>query len=155
MMSQSQPQPIADAAAPASTDAIAADGPIVLFDGVSNFCHGAVQFIIARDPRERFRFASLQSELGQRICEEHGQPADVTTMMMLEPDGQLYARTTAALRVARELSGLWPLCAVALLIPPFLRDPLYEWFASNRYRWFGQKDSCPLPDPALAHRFLG
>ena len=154
-MSQSQADTVDAPEAPASPAAVAAEGPIVFFDGVCNFCHGAVRFIIARDPRERFRFASLQSAFAQRVCADYGQPEDVTTMMLLEPDGRLYTRTTAALRVAKGLGGLWPLCAALLLVPAFLRDPFYELLARNRYRWFGRKDSCPLPDPALAHRFLG
>jgi len=85
----------------------------------------------------------------------HDLPEDVQTMILLEPDGRLSLRSTAALRVTRSLKGLWPICSLLLWVPSFMRDPFYEWVARNRYRWFGRKDSCPLPDPALADRFIG
>jgi len=129
--------------------------PLLLFDGVCNLCHGAVQFVIARDPHARFRFASLQSEVGRELVRRHGLPDDVTTMILVEPDGRVSLRSTAALRVAVKLGGLWPLLGALLVVPRFLRDPVYELVARHRYRWFGKKDSCPLPDPALADRFLG
>jgi predicted DCC family thiol-disulfide oxidoreductase YuxK len=131
------------------------DTALVLFDGVCNLCHGAVRFIIARDPAKHFRFASLQSPTGLSVIREHDLPEDVRSMILVEPDGRVYARSTAALRVARRLGALWPLLAVLEWVPAFLRDPFYEWVARNRYRWFGRKDSCPLPDPALADRFIG
>lgn len=131
------------------------DKSLLLFDGVCNLCHGAVRFIIERDPAKHFRFASLQSEPGLELIRKHDLPEDVRTMVLVEPDGRLSLRSTAALRVARRLGGLWPVFGVLLLVPAFMRDPFYEWVARNRYRWFGQKDSCPLPDPALADRFIG
>ena len=42
-------------------------GPVVLFDGVCNLCQYAVNFLIDRDPRKRLRFASLQSQTGQKL----------------------------------------------------------------------------------------
>ncbi len=128
--------------------------PLLLFDGVCNFCHWAVQFIIARDPDAQFRFASLQSETGREVLRSAGLPGDVTTMILVEPDGRVSSRSSGALRVAMRMGGLWPALGVLLLVPSFLRDPVYELIARNRYRWFGQKDSCPMPDPALADRFL-
>jgi predicted DCC family thiol-disulfide oxidoreductase YuxK len=129
--------------------------PLLLFDGVCNLCHGAVQFVIARDPDAHFRFASLQSEYGREIVRREGLPEDVTTVILVEPDGRVSSRSTAALRVATKLGALWPLLGALLVVPRFLRDPVYEFVARNRYRWFGQKESCPLPDPSLADRFLG
>jgi len=132
----------------------ATDTALLLFDGVCNLCHGAVRFIIARDPAKRFRFASLQSDFGRSIVRERGLPDDVTTVVLVEPGGRVSARSTAALRVALRLGALWPLLGVLLVVPRFVRDPVYEFIARNRYRWFGKKDSCPLPDPSLADRFL-
>lgn len=137
-------------------DASAAAGhPVLLFDGVCNLCHGAVRFIIARDPGKRFRFASLQSEIGRALAQRHGLPDDVTTMVLVEPNERVSLKSSAALRVAQHLGALWPLFGALLLVPTFLRDPVYEFVARNRYRWFGKKDSCPMPDPTLADRFLG
>ena len=132
-----------------------ADKDLLLFDGVCNLCHGAVQFIIKRDRLDRFRFASLQSELGQSIVREQGLPEDVRTMVLVERDGTVSVRSTAALRAARRLGGPWSLLAMLAIVPRFLRDPVYEFVAEHRYSWFGKKDACPLPDPALAYRFIG
>lgn len=131
------------------------DTALVLFDGVCNLCHGAVRFIIARDPKKHFRFASLQSPRGLEVVRANDLSEDLQSMVLVEPDGRVYTRSTAALRIAGRLGGLWPVIGLLRAVPAFLRDPVYEWVARNRYRWFGKKDSCPLPDPSLADRFVG
>lgn len=126
---------------------------IVLFDGVCNFCNGAVNFIIARDPQGRFQFASLQSEVGQRLRAEHGLGTDIHTMAVVVR-GRAYVRSSAALEVARRLSGAWPLLYATVVIPAFLRDALYKFFAARRYKWFGKSESCRVPTPDVRARFL-
>lgn len=129
--------------------------PIVLFDGVCNFCEGSVRFIIDRDPEGVFRFASLQSELGENLAKEHGADAGEMNTMMLVQDGKLYKRTSAALRIAGRLKFPWPLASVFLIVPPFIRDIAYRIISKNRYRWFGKKDACMIPSPEIRERFLG
>lgn len=124
--------------------------PIVLFDGVCNLCNGAVQFIIARDKHQGFRFASLQSAFGQQYQEQVGE---VDSILLVE-EGRVYQKSTAALRIARRLKGLWPMLYIFIIIPPFLRDFIYDIIARNRYRWFGKKESCWLPTPDLKARFI-
>ena len=133
------------------------DKTLMLFDGVCNFCNGAVLFFIDRDPHERLVFASLQSELGQATLRAHGLPADPTlgskaTMVVIE-GGRVYQRSTAALRVARLLRWPWPLLYAAVLVPRFLRDWAYDTFAARRY-WFGRSDQCRIPTPELRRRFV-
>ena len=123
--------------------------PVILFDGVCNLCHGAVQFIIRRDRAARFRFASLQSEPGRRLAA--GPAPD--SILLIE-NGLCYDRSTAALRIARRLDGAWPLLYAFIVIPRPLRDALYAWIARHRYRWFGRLDACPLPSPEWETRFL-
>jgi predicted DCC family thiol-disulfide oxidoreductase YuxK len=130
---------------------------IVLFDGVCNLCHGAVQFIIDRDPKGRFHFASLQSERGQALLREHGvapTAGDPDTIYLIE-DGRLFDRSTAALRIARQLSFPWWLGAAGLVLPRVLRDVAYRFVARNRYRWFGRTNECRVPTPELRARMLG
>jgi predicted DCC family thiol-disulfide oxidoreductase YuxK len=130
---------------------------IVLFDGVCNLCNGAVQFILDRDPAGRFSFASLQSERGRAILVEHGgtpSVGDPDTIYLVE-DGRLFDRSTAALRIARQLSFPWWLAAAWLAVPRFLRDVVYRFIAENRYRWFGRTDECRVPTPELRARMLG
>ena len=129
--------------------------PIVLFDGVCNLCSGAVQFIIKRDPAGRFRFASLQSPLGEELLARFGIDRDVTDSVILVEGDRCYQESDAALRVARGMKGAWKALAVFRLIPRPLRDAVYRLIARNRYRWFGKQESCWLPTPELRGRFLG
>ena len=138
-------------AGPSSTH----DGPILLFDGVCNLCNGAVQFVIRRDPRGRFRFAALQSDAAKSLLQSAG--ADVGGLpdsMVLIEDGRPYTRSSAALRVAKHLRFPWPLMRVFWLVPLPLRNWMYDFVARHRYRWFGRRDECMLPTPELQARFL-
>lgn len=130
-------------------------GAVVLFDGVCNLCNGSVQFIVRRDPYGYFRFASLQSEPGRSLLREHGlDPADLFSVILVE-DGKVYARSDAALRIARRLSGVWRAAGALRVLPRSLRDRVYDLVARNRYRWFGRRDACMVPTPELRERFLG
>lgn len=129
---------------------------IVLFDGVCNLCNGAVTFIIDHDPDAYFMFAPLQSEVGgARLEPERSgpKPTDALESIVLLENGQRFTRSTAALRIARKLRGVWPLYAF-IVVPKPIRDRVYRWIARNRYRWFGKTDACRLPTPELARRFL-
>jgi predicted DCC family thiol-disulfide oxidoreductase YuxK len=127
---------------------------LILFDGVCNFCNGAVNFVIDHDPKERFRFAALQSELGTRLVAQHKLSPDVLSSVLIE-HGVVYTRSTAALRAAKYLRFPWPLLSALLLVPRFLRDAAYDWFAVRRYRFFGKAEVCLVPTPELRRRFLG
>lgn len=137
-----------------STSSGSGSHPVVLFDGVCNFCEGSVRFIIDRDPKGRFRFASLQSEAGKQFAEEHGGDTSQLNTMMLIQDGTLYKRSSAALRIARGLRFPWPLAWAFIIVPPFIRNAVYNIIARNRYKWFGQKDACMIPTPEIRERFL-
>ena len=134
------------------------EGPIVLFDGVCNLCAGAVRFIIPRDPRGRFRFASLQSEAGGRILAGLGvtpaEPGGSPESLVLVANRRAYLRSGAALRIAARLGGGWPVLAVLLVIPAPLRDLAYRFVARNRYRWFGRHTASERPRTADSRRFL-
>lgn len=130
------------------------DSSIILFDGVCNLCNASVLFVIDRDPQGRFSFAPLQGERGRELLAGHGRPADRLDTIMLLEDGRLYERSGAALRIARRLSGLWPLLTVFLVVPAPLRDAVYSFIARRRYRWFGRTDQCRIPTPDLRDRFL-
>ncbi|NGQ97121.1 thiol-disulfide oxidoreductase DCC family protein [Brevibacillus sp. SYP-B805] len=127
---------------------------ILLFDGVCNLCHQAVQFIIRRDPHGRIHFASLQSEAGRQLLERYHLPQTYLDSIVLVDDGKIYTQSTAALRIARKLHGWWPALYLLILVPRFIRDPFYRWVARNRYKWFGKREACLLPTPELRKRFL-
>ncbi|GAB5521541.1 MAG: thiol-disulfide oxidoreductase DCC family protein [Rhodothermales bacterium] len=127
---------------------------VVLFDGVCNLCNTSVNYIIDHDPEGYFKVASLQSESAQALLDDYHLPADYLDSLVLVEGGRVYTRSTAALRIARRLQGGVQVLAVLLAIPEPLRDIVYAWVARNRYRWFGQRDTCRLPTPELQSRFL-
>lgn len=130
------------------------DKSIILFDGVCNLCNGTVNFLIRRDRGDRFRFATLQSDTGRRLWAIHhdaGLPPD--SFVLIEND-KTYDKSTAFLRIVQKLPGGWKLLSGALIIPRFLRDAAYSFVARNRYKWFGKKPSCMLPEPGISYKFL-
>jgi predicted DCC family thiol-disulfide oxidoreductase YuxK len=127
--------------------------PVILFDGVCNFCDASVQFILDRDPNETFHFASLQSEAGQELLKKHQVRDDVDSMILIENE-KVYYKSAAALRISRHLRGAWKLLYVFIIVPAPIRNIVYDLIARNRYKWFGQKDSCMLPPPNVRKRFL-
>jgi predicted DCC family thiol-disulfide oxidoreductase YuxK len=130
------------------------DRPIVLFDGVCNFCNASVNWIIARDPRGRFRFAPLQSPAGERLQHEHGlDPTALDTLVLIDR-GRVYRKSGAALRVVRRLRLPWPVLFGLIIVPAFVRDFVYDFPALRRYRWFGRRDECMVPSPEVQERFL-
>lgn len=127
---------------------------VVLFDGDCYFCDTSVQFIIQRDPAEHFYFASLQSEVGQDFLQEFAIPREIDSLVLVEND-RAYVKSTAALRIAKKLDGLWHLLFLFILIPRPFRDFFYDILSRNRYKWFGKKqDHCQLPPPEIRKRFL-
>nr|WP_247681765.1 thiol-disulfide oxidoreductase DCC family protein [Paenibacillus sp. Marseille-P2973] len=127
---------------------------VILFDGVCHLCQGAVKFIIKRDPRGIFHFASLQSPAADRLLEGKTPEGGFLNTIVLVEDGVHYTRSTAALRIARRLRFPWPLMYLFIVIPRPLRDAVYGWIAANRYRWFGKDDACMMPTPDIRKRFL-
>ncbi|GGF98444.1 thiol-disulfide oxidoreductase DCC family protein [Paenibacillus abyssi] len=125
---------------------------IVLFDGMCNFCNNSVQFIMKRDPKQKFQFASLQSSIGRELVQKYNV-AGIDSFLLIEGE-RCYIKSTAALRVCRNLKGLWKLAAALQIVPRAVRDRVYDWFARNRIRWFGASDSCMLPTPEQRKRFL-
>jgi predicted DCC family thiol-disulfide oxidoreductase YuxK len=127
---------------------------VILFDGVCNLCNGVVQFVIERDPGARFQFAALQTDAAARLIESTGFQGRIPDSIVLIEDGQVWTRSTAALRIARRLSFPWFAINVFKVVPRPLRDWIYNLVAGNRYAWFGQRETCMVPTPALRARFL-
>lgn len=128
--------------------------PLVLFDGLCNLCSASVQWIIARDSHALHRFASLQSEPARRALQQANAPSTLPDSIILIDAQGVHTKSTAAIRIARRLGFPWSVAALALVLPKFLRDPLYDFIAARRYRWFGKRDACMIPTPELRQRFL-
>ncbi|MEQ9009057.1 MAG: DCC1-like thiol-disulfide oxidoreductase family protein [Ekhidna sp.] len=128
--------------------------PIILFDGVCNLCNSSVQFIIERDKKELFLFASLQSRYAKENLPDEFSDETALQSIILKEGDEIKSKSSAVLTITKSLSGLWPLFYVLIVIPKFVRDWVYDIIAKNRYQWFGKKDQCMIPSPELKNRFI-
>jgi predicted DCC family thiol-disulfide oxidoreductase YuxK len=128
--------------------------PVILFDGVCNFCNSSVNFVIKKDKKAVIQFAPLQSEKGRLFLRQFNLPPFEMKSFIFIEDGKMYMQSTAALRVCRYLKGLWPLCYGFIIVPKFIRDGIYNWIAKNRYKWFGVREQCMIPSPDVRSRFI-
>lgn len=128
---------------------------IILFDGVCNLCNSAVQFIIKRDKKDEFRFATLQGEIGMQLIQERKiDTLKVDSIILIEPGIAYYTKSTAALEIGKSFGGFWQTTNVLKLIPRQLRDIVYDLIAKHRYRWFGIKEKCMVPTAEIKAKFL-
>lgn len=127
---------------------------VILFDGACNLCNGWVDFVLRRDRDERFRFASLQSGAAAPFLVQYAGADSLPDSVILVDEAGMHVRSTAVLRILRELGWPWSFAIAGILIPRPLRDGLYDIIARKRYQWFGRRDSCRLPTPEEKSRFL-
>ena len=127
---------------------------LVLFDGLCNLCSRSVQFIIKHEKVEVLQFAAVQSPGGVRRLKSVGfDPKDVKTFVLIE-DCLPYVKSDAVIRVAARFRGAWSLLAFFRIVPRPIRDWMYDVVATKRYRWFGRRETCFVPTPELAARFI-
>lgn len=119
---------------------------VVLFDGYCNLCSGSVRFIMKRDPRKRFAFVPLQKADSLNIDSLPAYLEKNNKTIILIEDSGIYTKSTAALRIARKLRFPWNLAWVLIIVPRFIRDALYLLVSKNRFKWFGRREQCFLPD---------
>ena len=133
---------------------------IVFYDGVCGLCNRLIQFLLKRDNQDKLRFASLQSDFASKVLTRHGlDPSDLDTLHIVEnydqPNERVLNHSTAILRAARELGGLWSIAALlGSVVPRPLRDVFYNLVATNRYKVFGKYETCMLPEPRHRAKFL-
>lgn len=126
---------------------------VILFDGECNLCNGFVNFVIKRDKENLYHFAPLQSRVAKDLLKEDRSIKNLSTIVLVE-NGKILTQSTAALRIIKHLSGGWKLLYGLIIIPKFIRDAFYILIARNRYRWFGKKEHCMIPTPAVQSKFL-
>ena len=130
------------------------DNPIILFDGVCNFCNYWVTFAIKRDRKNKLKFTPLQGETAKQLLPQfHINPSSLSSVIFID-NGKAYTQSSAAIQICKHLDGGWKLFYALIIIPKFMRDGLYNIMARNRYKWFGKKESCMIPTPELKERFL-
>jgi predicted DCC family thiol-disulfide oxidoreductase YuxK len=130
------------------------DKPIILFDGVCNFCNYWVNFAIKRDKKKKLRFTPLQGETAKQLLPQYDiNPTSLSSVILID-NGKAYTQSSAAIRICKYLNGGWKLFYGLMIIPKFIRDFFYNIIARNRYKWFGKRDECMVPTPELKDRFL-
>jgi predicted DCC family thiol-disulfide oxidoreductase YuxK len=128
---------------------------IVLFDGVCNLCNGSVIFVLKREKKPIFKFASIQSEAGRKLLEWCRLSSNYNEAVILIDNGKIYLGSSAALKIGQRLIFPWNILAYAgFVVPKFIRDWVYSQIAQNRYQWFGKRDMCMVPTENLKARFL-
>jgi predicted DCC family thiol-disulfide oxidoreductase YuxK len=130
------------------------NNPIILFDGVCNFCNGAINFVLKQDKKGIFRFAPLQSEAGQKLLQEYNLSTKEFDSFVLIDNGKVYKKSAASLRVMNKLPWYWKEAQILRIVPTAFRDAIYDFIASNRYKWFGKKEQCMIPTPEMRSKFL-
>jgi predicted DCC family thiol-disulfide oxidoreductase YuxK len=129
---------------------------IVLFDGVCNLCDNAVQYVIKHDKKDVFRFVALQSDLGKEILNYlKVDTSKMDSIILYEPGIAYFYKSDAALEIVKDLSGFLKWSIVFKIIPSSLRNPIYDYVARNRYKWYGKKDACMIPTEEMKAKFLG
>ncbi|RJP59068.1 MAG: thiol-disulfide oxidoreductase DCC family protein [Ignavibacteriales bacterium] len=126
---------------------------IILFDGVCNFCNGSVNFLIKRDPNGIFKFAPLQSEIGQQLITKNNITGEIDSIILVK-ENIVYIKSDALIEIIKELKWYWKMLIIVKILPKKFRDLLYDLIANNRYKWFGKMDSCMIPDENVKSRFI-
>jgi predicted DCC family thiol-disulfide oxidoreductase YuxK len=127
---------------------------IILFDGVCNLCNASVQWVLKHDHKNLFHFAALQSEYGALVLKRFGLEPGALDTVVLADETRVFTQSDAAIEVARRLGGFWALMVVFKVVPRPIRNAVYRWVSSNRYRWFGRQEKCLLPRPEWKDKFL-
>lgn len=127
---------------------------IIFFDGECNLCNRSVQFIIKRDSKGVFKFASQASEIGEKLIKQYRIPGQIDSIILVD-ENRIYLESDAVLRICKDLDGLWKLLSIFLIIPKRIRNMIYQVVAKNRHKWFSNNESsCMLPSPDMKKRFL-
>ncbi|CAM3403357.1 thiol-disulfide oxidoreductase DCC family protein [Aequorivita lipolytica] len=127
---------------------------IILFDGVCNLCNSSINFVIKHDKKNVFKFAALQSEVGLELISKFKIDTSKLDSIILIDGDKYYEKSSAALYIAKKLSGGYPLLFGFIILPKFIRNSVYDYVARNRYKWFGKKESCMIPTAELKGKFL-
>ena len=128
--------------------------PVILFDGICNFCNYWVNFAIKRDKKKKLRFTALQGQTAKQLLPQYNLHQTSLSSVIFIDAGKVYTQSSAALRIAKHLDGGWKLFYGFIIIPKFIRDFFYNIIARNRYKWLGKKEECMVPMPEMRERFL-
>lgn len=127
---------------------------LLLFDGLCNLCNGSVNFILKRDKKGKFKFASLQSDIGKELCKQYDIDTSIVDSIILIKNDKVFIKSDSVLEILKDLPIGWRIFRIGIILPKPIRDYLYDLIAKHRYRIFSKKDECPIPSKDVQDRFL-
>jgi len=127
---------------------------IILFDGICNYCNGIINKIIENDKENIFVFAAIQSEKGQQIIKHIGLDSSIDSIVLYDPGFAYYVKADAVLQIINHLNGKYTLLKLGHLLPESIRNIAYDYFAKNRYKWYGKTEECRVPTELEREKFL-
>ena len=137
-------------------DKIPKNKQLILFDGVCNLCNSSVLYVIKRDKNEKFLFAPLESDIGNKIIQKFSiDTKETDSILLYNPlKDSLTYKSTAALLIAKQLGFPTNILTLFLIVPKAIRNWVYNYIAKNRYKWYGKKESCMIPTQELKAKFI-
>jgi len=135
------------------TDSLS-NNPIIFFDGVCNLCNSSIQFVIKKDKTENFLFSPLQSEFAKGKLQGYNINAAALDTVILLFQNKAYQKLDAIIKIGQLLGFPYNVAVIFKIFPQFLKNYIYYTVAKNRYYWFGEEESCMVPNPQLKSRFL-
>jgi predicted DCC family thiol-disulfide oxidoreductase YuxK len=130
------------------------DRPIIIFDGHCVLCSHWAQFVIRHDHQKRFKLLAAQSPLGHALYLHYGlDPTEYQTNILVA-DGKAWFKSESSIRMLEGLGRPWSWVSIVRVLPLFVREPLYDLVARNRFRLFGRRETCFAPTPDISDRFL-
>ena len=127
---------------------------VILFDGVCNLCNGFVQFVLKRDKNKTFQFASIQSKYGKQLSSYFNLPTNNYETLVLYDGQNTFTESDAVYKILSSLGGIWNALTIFRLMPRSISNWIYRLVARNRYKIFGKKDQCMVPDWNVKDRFI-
>lgn len=126
---------------------------IVVFDGECVLCNRFFQFLLKKDKKKTLKYAILQSDWAKNKLTKLFVGSKIPDSVIFITGDKVYTRSSAALRIVGSLTGFWFLARILLIIPPFIRNTVYDIIARNRFDWWG-KTTCLIPDSAIKNQFV-
>jgi predicted DCC family thiol-disulfide oxidoreductase YuxK len=132
---------------------------LVLYDGVCGLCNRLNNFVLPRDNRGVFDFASIQGVVGRSTLQRFGKNADDLNTFYLVTNYRsespvLLSKASAALFVMEKLGAPWRWLGLFGVLPSALLDRVYDLMSRYRYRLFGRYESCLMPSAEYKKRFI-
>ena len=128
---------------------------LILFDGVCNLCNASIQYVIKHDKKNIFLFTPLDSEIAKHVIKTYQiDSSTIDSIILYEPTKGVKIKSSAALQIASKLGFPRNLLTIFFIIPPFIRNWVYDFVAKNRYKWYGKREECMIPTKELKQKFV-